>query len=202
MRSFAQAFSDRGWDQRLGGILLARGVPLLVLAAIAIRWPDETLGPAMTVAGGLAIALGILELVSAWSAHALPSIRWFLVGHAALSIAFGVLTLATPAGAFYVALGLAVVWLLGYATFLILLAARLWYFSRMRDALLGWAAVNTGVIIASVAATPPTMAMLEYAGALYTAAYGFVLIVAGEWARRGWMSVEHVPLRPADSRRP
>lgn len=195
MGRIAVALSGTRWDERLSGVLMARGVPFVLLAAVAIRWPDETLRPAMMVAAGVAVALGVLEMTFAWGARVLPSVRWFLVGHAAVSVAFGVLTFVLPSATLYAGLGLAMLWLMAHATFAILLAARLWYFARMRNALLLWAAVNTAVIMACVTVTPPNTATLEYLGALYTATYGVALIVAGEWIRRGWMVVERVPRR-------
>lgn len=195
MRSIAVAFSGTRWDERLSGVLMARGVPFVLLAALAIRWPDETLRPAMMVTAGVAVALGVLEMTFAWSTHMVASVRWFLIGHAALSAGFGLLTFLLPSATLYVGLALAMLWLLAHTTFAILLAARLWYFARMRNALLLWAAVNTAVIMGCVTLTPTSMAALEYVGALYTAMYGVVLIVAGEWARRGWMAVEGVVRR-------
>lgn len=197
MRSIALALSGSRWDERLSGVLLARGVPFVILAAIAIRWPDETVRPAMAVAAGIAVALGLLELTFAWGSRLVASVRWFLLGHAALAVGFGLLTFLLPSATVFVGLALAMLWLLAHTTFAILLAARLWYFRRMRDALLLWAAVNTAVITGCVTFTPPNVPTLEYVGALYTAMYGLVLIVAGEWTRRGWMAVERVPRRRA-----
>lgn len=195
MRSIAFALSATRWDERLSGVLMARGVPFILLAAIAIRWPELMLRPSMMVAAGIAIALSLLELTFAWGSRTVASVRWFLAGHAVLSVAFGVLTFLLPSVTLFVGLALGMLWLLAHTTFAILLAARLWYFRRMRDALLLWAAVNTAVITGCATFMPPDVASLEYVGALYTAAYGFVLVVAGEWTRRGWMAVERVPRR-------
>lgn len=106
-----------------------------------------------------------------------------------------VLTFLLPSATLHTGLALAMLWLMAHATFAILLAARLWYFRRMRDALLLWAAVNTAVFTGCVTFTPPNVPTLAYVGALYTAVYGVVLIVASEWARRGWMAVERVRRR-------
>lgn len=179
--------------QRLSTVLLIRGFALLAFGAIAVRWPELSLADAVRYAGGVAVFLGLVELGMAMVGRALLSTRTFRIGHALTSIAFGMVAGAVPVLSLNGALDLAMLWLGVYATFLLLLAARLWYFRRMRGALLLWGAVNALVVAgcATMRSTPKVTVLLL--GALYTAALGAVTILAARWMRRGWMAVEHVP---------
>jgi hypothetical protein len=180
--------------ERLSTVLLVRGFALLAFAAIAVRWPEHSLSDAVRYAGGIAVFLGIVELGIALAGHLMLSVRAFRVGHAIMSIAFGVvagLVMTLPLAR---AMGVAMVWLAAYAAFLLLLVARLWYFSRMRDALLLWAAVNATGVVACAQLTTAGRVTVLLAGALYTATLGVVTIVAARWMRRGWMVVERVAL--------
>src|SRR5688572_20416649 len=181
---------------RLATALLIRGLVLLGLAAIALRWPDPLLVGTMRLMGAMALVLGIVELGMALAARALPSTRWFRIGHALASIGFGALAGVVPLVPLVPldqALTLTMLWLSLYAAFLFLLAARLWFFRRMRDALILWASVNVIAVILCANTAPATIETLLLVGALYTTAMGAVTIVAGRWMRRGWMAVERVP---------
>lgn len=179
--------------QRLSTVLLIRGFALLAFGAIAIRWPEQSLADAVRYAGGVAVFLGIVELGMAMAGHALLSTRSFRVGHALTSIGFGLASGAVTALSVDAALDLAMLWLGAYAAFLLLLGARLWYFRRIRDALLLWGAVNaTAVLACATMRSAPKVTMLLM-GALYTAALGAVTILGARWMRRGWMAVEQVP---------
>ena len=184
--------TERDFD-RLATVLLIRGLVLLGLAAIALRWPDPLLVGTMRLMGAMALVLGIVELGMALAARALPSTRWFRIGHALTSIGFGALApvvILVPLGQ---ALGLTMLWLSLYAAYLVLLAARLWFFRRMRDALILWASVHVITVILCATTAPATIETLLLVGALYTTAMGAVTILAGRWMRRGWMAVERVP---------
>lgn len=179
--------------QQLSTVLLIRGFALLALGAIAVRWPEQSLGDAVRYAGGIAVFLGIVELGIAMAGQALLSARAFLIGHAVASIGFGLVSGAMTIRSRDAALDLAMLWLGAYAAFLLLLAARLSVFRRIRDAALLWGMVNvTAVVVCATMRSAPRATMLLM-GALYTAALGAVTILAARWMRRGWMAVEHLP---------
>lgn len=178
---------------RLSTVLLLRGYGLLAFAGIAVRWPDQSLSDAVRYAGGIAVFLGAIELAMSIAGHTLLSVRAFRVGHAVTSVAFGVVAAMARDLPVDQALVVATVWLAGYTAFLLLLMARLWYFRRMRDGLLLWAAVNVAAIAGCVNLMGTARVSLLLGGALYTAALGVVTIVAARWMRRGWMAVEQVP---------
>jgi hypothetical protein len=179
---------------RLATVLLIRGFALVAFAGIAVRWPDETLSEAVRYAGGIAVFLGVVELGMALAGQALLSTRAFRLGHAATSIAFGVAAGTMTALPLAQAIAVVMVWLSAYAAFLLLLAARLWYFRRMRDALLLWSAVNVTAIIGCVNLVTASRVSVLLGGALYTAVLGGVTITAARWMRRGWMVIERVAL--------
>jgi hypothetical protein len=178
--------------ERLSTVLMIRGFALLAFAAIAVRWPGQSLSDAVSYAGGIAVFLGIAELGIALAGHSLLSVRAFRVGHAILSIAFGIVAGLVMTLPLMRAMGIAMIWLAAYTAFLLLLAARLWYFTRMRDALLLWAAVNATAIVVCAQLTTASRTSVLLAGALYTATLGVVTITAARWMRRGWMGVERI----------
>lgn len=180
--------------KRLGTLLLFRGFALLALAGIAVRWPEQSMVGMVKVAGVLAIILGIAELGIAMAGPALASTRYFRVGHSLTSITFGIAAAAAAGRPLDEALTLALLWLAVYAAFLLLLAARLWYFRRMRDGLVLWAAGNVGALVLAANTLPATSDDLLVAGALYTAILGVITIAAARWMRQGWMLVERRPV--------
>lgn len=182
--------------QRLATVLWIRGFALLAFGAIAVRWPEQSLADAVRYAGGIAVFLGIVELGMAMAGDALLSTRSFRIGHALTSIGFGLVSGAVTVLSLDAALTLVTLWFGAYAAFLLLLAARLSYFRRIRDALLLWGTVNaTAVVICATMRSAPRVTMLLL-GALYTAVLGAVTILAARWTRRGWMAVEHVSALP------
>lgn len=169
--------------ERLTAVLFVRGWALLAFAAIALRWPERSLADAVRYAGGVAVFLGIVELGIALAGHALLSTRAFRVGHALVSIGFGVaagLVMRQPPGR---GLSIAAVWLGTYTAFLLLLAARVAYARRFRNGLLAWSALNAGGIIVCLQLAGLGRATVLLAGALYTAALGAVTITAARWLR-------------------
>ena len=177
---------------RLATVFLVRGFTLLAFAAIAIRRPEQTLNDAVRYAAGVAVFLGIVELGMGLAGDALLSTRAFRAGHALMSIGFGAVAgsaASLPPGR---ALAAAMIWLGAYAAYLLLLAARLWYFRRTRDALLLWSAVNVAAAVACLNMASASRASVLVAGALYTVTLGAVTIAAARWIRRGWMRVERV----------
>lgn len=178
--------------ERLSTVLLVRGFALLAFAAIAVRWPEQSLLDAVRYAGGIAVFLGVVELGMSLAGHALLSVRAFRVGHALTSVTFGAVAAMARDLPVDQALIVATVWLGGYTALLLLLSARLWYFRRMHNGLLLWSAVNVAAIAGCVNLQGETRVSLLLGGALYTAALGVVTIVAARWMRRGWMAVERV----------
>lgn len=170
---------------RLSFVLSLRGVFLILLSAVAIRWPEPTLLIAMVLAGGVVGSLGIFEVAAASVSEALPSTRVFLLGHGLVSVAFGVLTATIPVVSMPAATALSLLWLLLYLTYTLLLTARLWYRHRVREALLLWSAITATCAVALAFFSLPTVNALLYAGALYSGILGVAQLVAAAWIHRG-----------------
>ena len=127
---------------RLATVLLVRGFALLAFAAIALRWPQQTLADAVRYAGGVAVFLGIVELGIAFAGQSLWSVRGFRVGHAVLSISFGTVGGIVAGQPLERGLFMAALWLGAYTIFLLLLAARLPFTHRIQNALLIWSLLS------------------------------------------------------------
>jgi uncharacterized membrane protein HdeD (DUF308 family) len=170
---------------RLSFVLFLRGMFLILLSAVAIRWPAPALLIAMVAAGGVVGSLGIFEVAAASVSEALSSTRVFLLGHGLVSVAFGVLTATIPVVSVPAATTLSLVWLLLYLTYTLLLTARLWYRHRVREALLLWSAITATCAATIAFFSPPTVNALLYAGALYAGILGIAQLVAAAWIHRG-----------------
>jgi hypothetical protein len=170
---------------RLSFVLFLRGMFLILLSAVAIRWPEPTLLIAMVAAGGVVGSLGVFEVAAASVSETLPSTRVFLLGHGLVSVAFGVLTATIPVVSVPAATTLSLVWLLLYLTYTLLLTARLWYRHRVREALLLWSVITATCAVAIAFFSPPTANALLYAGALYSGMLGVAQLVAAAWIHRG-----------------
>ena len=170
--------------ERLAFTLLLRGAFAIPLAAVAIRWREPTLLLAMVAAGGVIGTFGIFELAAGLVSSALPSTRWFFLGHGVVSIAFGVLTASIPVASHDIALALSTGWLAVNACFSLLLSVRRWEYPGERLAILLWSGINTACAVALYLQPPPTTLALLYAAALYTFMLGIVQLIAAAWIHR------------------
>jgi uncharacterized membrane protein HdeD (DUF308 family) len=173
---------------RTSFVLLLRGFFLIVLGAVAVRWPEQTLVLAIVAAGGIAGTLGIFEVATAAATEMLPSSRMFYLGHGLVFVAFGVLSASVHVATVSVATTLAIIWLTLYVAYALLLAARVWYLSPARAGLLAWAFINTACAIATARFPARTTVGLLYWGALYVAVLGVAQVVAGTWIKRHALS--------------
>ncbi len=106
------------------GWYLFEGIATIAVGVIALAAPAVTLVALVLLVGIRAIAVGIFELVGAFSWEGLES-RWLVGITGVLSIVFGTLLLASPAAG-----GLALVWMIGayaivFGTMLFALGVRL-----------------------------------------------------------------------------
>jgi hypothetical protein len=172
--------------RRISGLLLVRGITLILLAAIALRWPEFGLVGAMTAAGAFAGLTGLYELGASIASHERPSTRYFVTGHAAAIVGFGAVTLALSLASLRFAFIVTVLWLLANATFALLLAARTWWYRSVRLVLIAWSAVSVSAALALTFATTVKATSLLYALALYAALWGLLQIAASRWIQ-GWL---------------
>jgi hypothetical protein len=170
---------------RTSVVLFVRGGLLIALAAVAVRWPEETLLLAMVAAGAVAGTLGLIEVAGASVSKTLLSSRIFYLGHGLIFVGFGVLTATVSVATVPAATWLIVAWLLLHVTYAFLLAARLSYLPRVRNGLSLWGTINLGCALAvSYLPAPPTILALYLWGALYVVALGIVEVVAGAWINK------------------
>ncbi|HEU4993623.1 MAG TPA: DUF308 domain-containing protein [Gemmatimonadaceae bacterium] len=169
---------------RAAGTAQLRGSALVLLGCVAIRWPQETLFFSILAAGAIAGTLGIFEIAGALAGASLWSSRAFYLGEGLAFVGFGALTATVPATTPPVAARLTAAWLLVYAVYAALLAARVWYLAPARRFLIAWALVNIAVGVAVRRLAQQPLDALLYWGAFYTAILGLVELVAGSWINR------------------
>jgi uncharacterized membrane protein HdeD (DUF308 family) len=92
---------------RRWGWYLVEGIATIAVGVIALAYPGVTLLAAVLLIGIRAIAVGVFELVGAFSWEGLES-RWLLGITGVVSIMFGILLLGSPATG-----GLALLWTIG-----------------------------------------------------------------------------------------
>jgi uncharacterized membrane protein HdeD (DUF308 family) len=169
---------------RLSIALFARGVVLFSCAAIAVRWPDQTLFFALVGAGAAIGTLGIFQLGMHIVSDELVSTKIFLLGDGMTTLVFGILCIGLPMLPAAAALYLAASWLVMYAAFVLLVAGRLWYLPRERLGLLSWAAINLACAVAVLLAPLTTLQNFMYAAVVYLWCSGLVHLTAALWTRR------------------
>jgi uncharacterized membrane protein HdeD (DUF308 family) len=170
---------------RLAFVFVVRGTFLILLSAATLRWPAQTLLLFMVAAGGVVGSFGIVEVAAASISRALPSTKLFFLAHGVVSIGFGVLTAIIPVASVDLATGLGIGWMVVYALFAVVLAARLRYVPRARTMLTLWGTFNLGCAALLAFFTPPTMIALLYAGALYAGLMGATQLLTAVWIRHG-----------------
>jgi uncharacterized membrane protein HdeD (DUF308 family) len=106
------------------GWYLFEGIATIAVGVITLAYPAVTLLALVLLIGIRAIAVGVFELVGAFSWEGLES-RWLVGITAVLSVLFGILLLGSPAAG-----GLALLWMIGvyaivFGTMLFALGLRL-----------------------------------------------------------------------------
>ena len=177
---------------RLAFALFVRGVLLVVLGALAIRWPNHSLLFGMIVAGGVIGSIGIFEVATAAVSRALPSTRLFYIGHGLVSIGLGAITATIPVAQLGTAVVMCIVFVLAYGMFSLVLAARLQFVRRARDATLVWALFNVACALLLSLSRITDVTDLMYGGALYGALLGLLQLVAAVWIHRGQQLMDRI----------
>jgi hypothetical protein len=144
----------------------------------------------MIAAGGIVGSLGVVETAAGSISRALPSTRLFLVGHGVISIAYGALTASIPVASPSLAVRMTTAFAATYGVFAIVLAARLQFVPRAREAVAGWGILNLAAAAILAAGVFQTTNALLYAGALYGAVLGLFQLFAALWIRRALELVE------------
>lgn len=170
---------------RLAFILGVRGALLIGIGGLAIRWPDETLPGALVAVGVVAGILGLIETGLAGASRELPSTKLFLLGHGGVSIAFGVIAVVVTTAQPAIAARLALLFVLLYAAFAMLAAARLQFVPRARDAMLVWGTLNVACAAVLLFDGPFAPDAMQYTTAAYAAVLGGFQASAALWIRRG-----------------
>jgi hypothetical protein len=170
---------------RLAFVLFVRGAFLILLGAVAIRWPEHALLLSMAAAGGVVGCFGLFEVLAASVSDTLPSTKLFLVGHGILSVALGgiaatLLVAAPPRAAM-----MSIAFLVAYGLYSFVLAARLQFVPRAREAAFGWGIFNLACAAVLAAVEPSRSSELLYASAFYAAVLGLFQLFAALWIRRG-----------------
>jgi len=179
--------------KRLGFVLLVRGTLLIPLAALAVRWPDSFLLLGLVAAGAMAGSLGIFEIAAGSASDEAAQTKVFLLGHGFVQVLFGVLTACLPVVSFVAARTLTALWLVVYTSFLLLVAARVWFASaHARNALLGWSAANFAFALGVLLLPIPTLEALLYDAVTYVFVLGIVQVVGGRWIELAFAAPESV----------
>ena len=169
--------------ERVSIVLYLRGFVLLGLAAVAVRWPDDTLFQAMLTAGVVVGVLGACELLVAGLSTAVRATKGLITTHAVLSIAFGLVSLAAQVTSLEITMRLIGGWLLVHSVIALALASRVTPSGFARPLLLAWSALNVAAAFIVMTHEGTTLLMLMYTGAAYAAAYGVVQIATARWIR-------------------
>ena len=166
---------------RISGLLLVRGITLLILSAIATKWPGFALVGAMSAAGAFAILTGTFEFAASAVSHERPSTGYFVNGHAAAVVGFGAMTLAIVLAPLRFGFVVTLLWLLAYATFALLLAGRAWWYRSVRVVLLTWSVLCVAAALALTYVRPVTATSLLRGVAVYAGLWGILQIAASRW---------------------
>jgi hypothetical protein len=169
---------------RAAAVLFVRGFLLVMLASVAVRWPEETLITAVGTAGLVLAALGLIEIPVAIVSHVRGSTRTLMLAHAILSIAFGAVGTAASVASVEMTVAASTIWLLLQAVFALGLLHVTPQPGLSRLPVFGWVAVNVVLAMLVMTYRRNSIAPLLYAGTLYAWAYGAVQIGVALWIRR------------------
>jgi uncharacterized membrane protein HdeD (DUF308 family) len=170
---------------RLAFVLFVRGAFLVLLGAVAIRWPEHTLLLSMVAAGGILGCFGLFEVLAASVSGTLPSTKLFLVGHGILSVALGGIAVALLVAGPQRAALMSIAFLVAYGMYSLVLAVRLQFVPRAREAVFGWGIFNLACAAVLASVEPSRTSELLYAAAFYAAVLGLFQLFAALWIRRG-----------------
>ena len=165
-------------------ILFVRGFLLVMLASVAIRWPEETLLNAVVVGGVVLAAIGVIEIPFALLSHVRRSTRALLLAHAILSIAFGAVGAAAHAASVEMTVATSAIWLLLQALFALALLHVTPRAGSARFTVFGWLAANVVAAMLLMTYARATITPLLYYGALYAWGYGALQVSVALWIRR------------------
>lgn len=165
--------------------LFIRGLMMLALALIAVRWPEGMLLLAIGVTGVLLLGFAIVDVATAIAVrHGPGRAAWAIAALALLSAAFGALTLAIPGLERTLMLDCVALWLVLVGSAAIILATLLPTGARLGGVSAAWGLLHM-VLGVLMLASPNWDAMtLLYAGAAYTAGLGASLVGLAVWLRR------------------
>lgn len=169
---------------QLAQLSYVRGLTLVLLASVAVRWPDRTLLPALAIGAVVLTALGIFELVTVAGSATPARMKRLLLAQALLSIGFAALGVVAWLASVATMVALSAAWLLAQATLAVAAAGEMPHIRYARGSLLVLAAFD--LIAAFVTATYAlgTLLPLLYVGTLYVWASGAGQIAVGLWVRR------------------
>lgn len=169
---------------QLAQLFYARGLVLVLLASVAVRWPETTLLPALGVGTVVLTALGVFELGMATGSSASKRLKRLLLTHALLSIGFAALGavawFASPA----TMVAWSATWLLLQATLAVAAAGEMPHIRYARGSLLVLSAIDLAAAFVTATYALGALLPLLYAGTLYVWAYGAAQITGGLWLRR------------------
>jgi uncharacterized membrane protein HdeD (DUF308 family) len=97
--------------RRLANGLIASGTITFGLAGIALAFPEPTLINGMLVVGFLSVMFELSQVITSASLKSRTRYWRLLLGHGALSLAFGLLTIGASALAFALTVTAVAVWL-------------------------------------------------------------------------------------------
>lgn len=178
-------------------VLFVRGFAVLLLASIAVRWPEETLLGAMVTASSVVAVLGVFELAFAVVSNATRGTRSMMILHALLSISFGAVTASALYDDVETTVSLAASWLLLHAVVTLAMLTITPAIGRVRAAIAFWAALNlTASFIVAVYSRADVLPLL-YLGAVYAWLYGVVQIAVALWIRHHLRQLVRLGVAPA-----
>jgi hypothetical protein len=169
---------------RISLVLFVRGFVLLALAAVAVRWPEETLVDAMVTAGAVVGFLAVFELTLALLSAARRDTKALMVLHALMSIAFAGIAISARFAATCTTTALASTWLVLQAALSLTLIPLAGAVRGGRSALFAWSAFNLACGLFAATYSCATVEWLLYLGAVYSAGYGMTQIAVSLWIRR------------------
>ena len=163
--------------------LVGRGLVMLVLGGVAVRWPESTIVPALLAGTAVLAASGVYEVTVALARrHRSPRWPvWLFDGLAC--VAFALVTLGFPALTMETAMRLIAAWFILYAAFCASLSVLLWPRRSAGVSLAIWSAMNLALGILALVMFKPGFTLVLYAGAAYAATFGAAQLIAGVWLR-------------------
>lgn len=169
--------------ERFAGTLVARGVLLVLLGAVALVRPDDLFVDAMLASAFVLATTGIYAMALAMMSRQAAREWPIALADGAAAVGLALLTATTTLIPFRQTMIMIAIWLAIYAVFTGAMALALWPMHRTRDTLLAWSALD--LVLAGVATSShATIFVVFIAGASYVMVLGAFEIAAGVWIRR------------------